>query len=185
MSVLCHWLASAFSSPLGIVAQIIGFIPLVLSFFTFLSNNRRRVIGTKIATDLLWAIHFFLLGEVVGGAINALNTARNVVFSQKHRPWASRIYIPITFGALTVLAALLRWQDWYSILPMLGSLLALIGFWCSGTKHIRAFNLPAVSLWLLYGILAGSISTILCNILSIASIVTATVKSRKRGESDT
>ena len=178
MSSLLAWLIAEFSNPLNAVAQMVGLIPLILSFFVFLSNERKRVIGTKIATDLLWALHFFLLGEAVGGAINTLNCIRNVVFSQKHKRWASHLYIPVLFGILTAAAAFIRWQDWYSLLPMLGSILALIGFWCNHPKHIRRFNLPAVSLWLIYGIMVGSISTILCNLFSITSILIAWKKEK-------
>lgn len=185
MKMLFEWLTAEFSTPLNAVAQIVGIFPLVLSFFTFLFNDRRRVIVIKAVSDLMWAIHFFLLGEVVGGSINTLNTARNLVFSQKHKPWASRPYIPVLFCILTFLAALIRWREWYSFLPMLGSVFAVIGFWCSDVKNIRKFNLPAVSLWLIYGIMTGSISTILCNTFSILSIIIATVKQRKYDAKET
>ena len=176
MTMLFEWLAAEFSTPLNAVAQIVGFFPLIITFFTFLPNDRRYVIGSKAVSDLLWAIHFFLLGEVVGGAINAVNTARNVVFSQKHRKWASRTYIPIVFCVLTVFASLIRWQEWYSFLPMVGSLLAVLGFWCSDVRRIRLFNFPAVILWLAYGLLAGSISAVICNTIAILSILLATGK---------
>ena len=73
-------------------------------------------------------------------------------------------------------AALIRWQDWYSFLPMAGSILAVIGFWCSSTRNIRRFNLPGVALWLIYGIMTASISAILCNVFSIISILIAEIK---------
>ena len=174
MSWLIDWLVAEFSNPLNAVAQIVGIIPLTLAFFTFLSNDRRRVIGIKITTDLLWTLHYFLLGEVVGGAVNGINTVRNMVFSQKgHRRWASRTYILVIFCILIALTSLLRWQEWYSFLPMLGSILAAVGFWCSDAQNIRKFNLPAISLWLVYSLITGSISGTLCNVLSIASILSA------------
>lgn len=179
-----NWLVAEFSSPLDAVAQIVGIIPLVLAFFTFLSNDRRRVIGIKIMTDLLWTLHYFLLGEVVGGAVNGINTVRNVVFSQKHRIWASRPYILVAFCILTALTSLLRWQEWYSFLPMLGSILAAIGFWCSDAQNIRKFNLPAVSLWIVYCIMTGSISGTLCNLLSIISILVAWKKKDRTEKSE-
>ena len=180
MNTLINWLSAEFSTPLNATAQIIGFIPLALSFFTFLSNKRKKIIFIKIITDCMWALHFFLLGEVVGGSVNAINTVRNVIFSQKHRRWASHIAIPIIFGALTVGSALLRWQEWYSFLPMLGSLLAVIGFWCNDPRNIRRLNLPAVLLWLIYGIITGSISSVLCNALTITSILIAMLRHRER-----
>ena len=177
---MLDWLVAEFSDPRNAVAQCIGFIPLILSFFTFLSAKRRRIFAVKTATDLLWALHFFLLGEYVGGAINAVNTVRNVVFSQKgKKKWASHTAVFVLFCILIAAAALIRWKDWYSILPMLGSLLAATGFWCSSPRNIRKFNLPALSLWLIYGIIVGSISTVLCNLLSLTSLFIAEIKDRK------
>ena len=183
MNWLIDWFVAEFSDPLNAVAQIIGIIPLTLAFFTFLSNDRRRVIGIKITTDLLWTLHYFLLGEVVGGAVNAINTGRNVVFSKKgHRRWASRTYILVIFCILIALTSLLRWQEWYSFLPMLGSILAAVGFWCSDAENIRKWNLPATSLWLVYCLITGSISGTLCNVLAISSILVAWIKKgRKNG----
>ena len=128
----------------------------------------------------MWTLHYFLLGEVVGGAVNGINTVRNVVFSQKgRRRRASRTYILVVFCILIALTSLLRWQEWYSFLPMLGSILAALGFWCSDAKNIRKFNLLAISLWLVYSIIIGSISGMLCNIFSIASILVAWNKKDK------
>lgn len=155
----------------GLIAQLVGFVPLIISFFTFLLSKRGSIIVSKLISDLLWAFHFLLLGEFVGCIINFVNAIRDFVFFHKDKKWASHISVPIIFGVLTVGAAFVRWQGWYSILPMLGSLLALIGFWCSNPRHIKKFNLPATALWLIYGIIVGSISTVLCNLFSIISII--------------
>ena len=48
MTAFFDWLAAEFSNPLTATAQIIGFIPLALSFFTFLSNKRAKIIFIKI-----------------------------------------------------------------------------------------------------------------------------------------
>ena len=121
----------------------------------------------------------------VGGALNSLNTVRNLVFSQKHKKWASHAYIPILFCALTVVVSLIRLNAWYGIFPMLGSILAVIGFWCSDTRHIRLFNLPAALLWLVYAVMTSSISSILCNIFSVVSILIAWARSAREGRGKT
>ena len=172
-----EWIINGFSDPVYAVAQIVGLVSLSLSIFTFLSSERNRVFVVKITTDILWAIHYLLLGELVGGAIAAVNSVRNVIFSQKgKRSWASHNIILPIFCLLTILSVFLRWSGPYSLLPVFGSLLATVGYWCGNTKNIRKFNAPAFILWMAYGVAVGSVFTVLCNLFSFTSIVIAECK---------
>jgi hypothetical protein len=65
-------------------------------------------------------------------------------------------------------------------LPVIGSCLGIIGFWSNDPKNIRKFNLPALTLWFIYGVLTLSLSTIVCNIVSITSIIITEIKVRKK-----
>ena len=161
------------------IAQLVGMIPLILSFFVFIFNDRRKIIIFKGISDLLWALHFFLLGEMSGAIINSVNTVRNIVFFQKDKKWCNHRLIPILFCAFTVFGGIFSFDGIKGIFPMLGSCLAVIGFWCSKPDTIRKFNLPATLLWLIYGIMTKSVSTIICNTLSIISILTAALRLRR------
>ncbi|MBR3681324.1 MAG: YgjV family protein [Clostridia bacterium] len=163
------------SEPISFVGQLVGFIPLLLAFVTFSLSKRSHILISKTLSDLLSAVHFLLLGEVVGGAVCIVNTARGYVFYNKGKKWASGIYIPIVFSILTLLTTILQWKGWYTLLPAVGSVLAVIGFWCNKPRLVKLFNLPAVSLWLVYSIITGSISSTLINIISIISITVSMI----------
>ncbi len=162
------------SEPIYFIGQLVGFIPLILAFVTFSLSKREHILVSKTLSDLLSAVHFFLIGEVVGGAVCIVNTGRGFVFYNKGKRWASGIYIPIVFSILTLLTTLVRWQGWYTLLPAVGSVLAVVGFWCNRPRLVRLFNLPAVTLWLIYSIITESISATLINIISIISIIVTT-----------
>ena len=166
-------------------AQIVGLIPFFISIVIFIFSKRWQIVFAKLLSDLLWALHFVLLGEFVGAAINIVNTVRGCVFLYRgKKKWASHRSVPIIFITLTVFVTLIRWQGWFSILPMVGSVLAVIGFWCASPEEIRRFNLPAVILWLIYGILIGSVSTVLSNTFSIVSIVISEIRAYLRKRKD-
>lgn len=164
------------SNPLKFAGQLVGFIPLILSFVTFSLSKREHILISKTFSDLTSVVHFFLLGEVVGGAVCIVNTGRGFVFYNKGKNWASGIYIPIIFSALTLLTTLLQWKGWYTVLPAVGSVLAVIGFWCNRPRLVKLFNLPAVTLWLIYSIIIVSISATIINIVSIITILVSTVR---------
>ena len=176
------------SKPVEFWAQIIGFIPLVLSLFTFTLSKRGHILISKLFSDLSSGVHFFMLGEVVGGAVCVINTARGAVFYNRGKKWASGIWVPILFCVLTLGSALIRWEGAHSLLPAVGSVLAVIGFWFSDPKLLKLFNLPAVTLWLIYSIITGSISSTLINIISIitiiASLLSALIKSKRARKAD-
>ena len=164
------------SDPLRFWAQIVGFIPLVLSLITFSLSKRKHILISKTLADLTSAIHFFLLGEIVGGAVCVINTARSSIFYQRGKAkWASHIAIPIVFCVATLATSFIRWEGAVSLLPTFGSVLAVIGFWFNNPRLIKLFNLPAVTLWLIYSILIGSISSTLINSFSIITIVTSII----------
>lgn len=167
------------TNPRIFIAQIVGFIPLILALFVFIHNSRKKIIFFKMCTDFLWAIHFFLLGEVAGGVINIINTVRNLIFSQKSNKRTSNKYIPILFCVLISLCTIITAEGIKSIFPLVGSCLATIGFWQNSPKQIRFFNFMGISLWLIYGFLTQSYSTIISNIISITSILLPTIIKRK------
>lgn len=164
------------SSPTEFAGQLVGFIPLILSFITFSLAKREHILISKTLSDLTSVVHFFLLGEVVGGAVCLVNTGRGIVFYNKGKKWASGIYIPIIFSAITMLTTLLQWKGWYTVLPAVGSVLAVIGFWCNRPRLVKLFNLPAVTLWLIYSIIIVSISSTIINVISIVTILISIIR---------
>ena len=131
MTAYFEELAASFTHPVTAVAQILGFIPVVLGFFIFRNVRRGTSIALKATSDFISAVHFFLLSAPTGCAINVVNTVRGFFFAQKGRKkWASGIWIPIVFCFATALSTALSWAGFISILPLLGSCLAVVGYWC-------------------------------------------------------
>ena len=179
MSILVDWFRSGFSDPQRTVAQIIGFLPMILSFFTFRQNSRKRIIFFKACSDALSALHYFLLREFTGGAVNVVCILRSLIFSQKDKRWARSNWIPVIFCIFTLLCAIPDFEGAKNLFATVGSCLAIVGFWQNDIKKLRYFNLAGVSLWLIYGIWAVSVSTILHNLITIISILSTLVKERK------
>ena len=182
MSAYLQELAASFTHPVTAIAQIIGFIPVFMGFFIFRNISRKASITLKAVSDLLSAIHFLLLGSAgTGWAINLVNTARGVCFAQKGSyKWASGIWMPVIFCAVTAVSSLLSWQGKISLLPLLGSCLAVIGYWCSEPRHLRRFNFAGISLWTVYGIIVFSLPTVVGNTISLISILKTEITTNKR-----
>lgn len=164
-------LAAQFTHPVTAIAQIMGFIPMILGYFIFRDNSRGTSIAIKAVSDGISAVHFLLLGQTTGCVINCINTLRGVCFAQKGRhKWASGVWMPVAFCLVTVAGSLLGWTGPESVLPMLGSCLAVVGYWCREPGQLHRFNFAGIFLWLVYGIVTLSVPTIIGNVISLFSI---------------
>lgn len=180
MSAYLEALMAQFSHPVTAVAQALGLVPVVLGFFIFRNVKRNTSIFIKAVSDFLSAVHFFLLGEATGCVINCINTARGICFAQKgRRAWASGLWMPIGFCALTAVGSALGWTGWESLLPLLGSCLAVVGYWCAEPKLLRRFNFAGIFLWLIYGVITFSVPTMVGNVISLASILKTELTAKK------
>jgi len=183
MTAYFESLAAQFTNPVTAVAQSIGFIQMFLGFFVFRNISRRSSISIKAVCDGLASVHFALLGQWTGCTVCGINVARGICFSQRDiKKWASGIYMPILFLLLTVGGSLFGWTGWESLLPMLGSCLAVLGYWCRDTHYLRLFNLFGIGLWTVYSVITLSVSTVLGNMVYITSILLTMLRVAKNKE---
>ncbi len=178
-------LAEQFTNPVTAIAQLLGFVPLFLSWFIFRARSRTASITLKAVSDGFSAVHFFMLGEWTGCVINCINTARGALFSQKgRRKWASGIYLPIGFCLVTVGFSALSWAGPKSLLPMIGSCLAVVGYWQTSQKRLRRFNFAGIFLWLIYGFITLSVPTVVGNIISLTSITVSEIRELRNAKKE-
>ena len=162
--------AADVSAVLNLVAQITGIVGTAMCFFMFVARKRRTILLGKFTCDVLWTMHYGLIGAYSGAALNVLAMGRETVFYNKDKKWASsRIWLYLFVG-LTIASSLLTWEGWLSLLPMTGSCCAVISFWCTKPLHIRLLAIPAQLLWLIYGILHMSLPSITSNIIALTAI---------------
>ena len=152
-------------------AQILGIIGICLSFFIYIVRRRSSILLTKFTSDVIWAAHYILIGAYSGAALNILAMARETVFYNKEKKWASsRIWLYL-FCALTMLSGFLTWEGPSSLLPSIGSVCAVISFWCTKPIHIRLLAGPAQLLWTIYNIVHRSLTGGISSGLSLLSVL--------------
>ena len=155
---------------MNMIAQIAGVLGTSMIFISFIARKRRTILLGKFTADILWMIHYLLIGAYSGAALNVLAIGRETVFYNKEKKWASSRFWLYLILALTVTSCLLTWEGALSLLPMIGSCCAVVSYWCTNPLHIRLLAIPAQSLWMIYGGLHGSVPTIVSNIIAMTAI---------------
>ena len=179
MEVFKEWLFSGFDNPKAIAAQIIGIIPILISIFIYTQNTRKKIVIAKATMDLFLATHLILLETYTGALLNIVVTIRNLLFLKKEKMGKWKNIILAFFAVFIILCAIPDFSGFKSLLPVTGSLFALIGFWQEDIKKLRLFNLVSTSLWLIYAIWVVSVPTAFISAFSIISILAGLIRSAK------
>ena len=171
---------------LQIVAQVIGGVAIVENLFIYISNRRERILLFKFLSDALWFVNYLLMGGLTGALLNAIAMGREAVFALRDKQrWAAGKWVPALFLALTWLSPALEWIrrggfTWQPLLPALGSMIFVLGFYARDTRFTKASSLLGNALWLTYALLIGNYTGMLSNLLMLLSAIIGLVRERKR-----
>ena len=71
-----------------LVGEIAGYIAIVASVLIYQQKTRKNLLISKAVTDVLWIIHYFLMGGYTGAAVTCVALVREVVFFRSD--WRSK-----------------------------------------------------------------------------------------------
>ena len=163
-----------------LIGQIIGWVAVAEGFLVFLSSKREHILIFKFIDDVLWAISLLMLGNYTGGILNAVGMGREVVFyNRDRRKWASSRFWLVFFLVVTAISptySLISGKEgWYAVLPAIGSLAAVIGFYSRSANMSRYIGFFANGVWLIYNVINKNIPASVSGVILLASGVVGTV----------
>lgn len=154
------------------IGQFIGFVAIFVSLFIYTQSNRKKIIIFKLFADLLWALHFFLIGTLTGSATTGISVIREFFFIKfKRNKW-----MLIVFPTVYLISLILTYKNWTSFFPALASTLATIGFCSKNVNIIKLLNGGASTLMLAYGICNSSYATMINESFVLISIAVSYFK---------
>lgn len=161
---------------LYILTQIIGYVALGFGALAFQCKKHKNVMLAKTANELFFCVQYFLLGAYTGMAMNLVSSLRNLIFARQVEKGKSTRSMQILFSVFFVIFGLLTWQGTISIIIILAKIVTTVAYGIKNTRIIRALTLPTSTCWLIYNYLSGSGAGVICEILSLVSIITAMIR---------
>ena len=154
-------------------AHAIGFVAMVVMIVAYAMKSDRRLNQIFVFSNILWFVHFILIGATSGGlnaAVNVLRSAAAVTLTnKKHR-------LPLFF----VMSALYGLGTWYGYkapadnVALAGSIFTCIAFYLVRPGfESRYYILLSCFAWTVYAMAVHSISGMIA--FSVSSAVTASV----------
>ncbi len=155
------------------IAQGIGLAGFCVAVASFQKNSQKGILTFQLISSTLFCIHFALLGAAVGAMLNGIGIVRAFVFSHKDSAWAKNRAWLVFFCALCVAAGALTWENWLSVLPILGMIFTTAAFWVENPATVRRVSLPSSPCWLVYNAFNHSWAGVMTETFIMCSILVA------------
>lgn len=161
--------------------QAVSLFAMAFNIASYQQTTRERAICFQLCGGLLFSVSFFLLDAIVGSLLNLIAVIRAVVFLNREKLRADH---PLWLAGFTVVYLLSYWLTFsvfgkettmrnflVEFLPVIGMVATTVSFRFSDAKAIRRFGLISSPCWLVYNIVNFSLGAIVCETLSLGSIV--------------
>lgn len=173
-----------------ITAQIIGIVAMFFNLFSYQQKTRKGAIICQLFGTILFTVNFFMLGATVGAIMNFIGALRAVIFINKEKLKADHVGWFIGFTVIYLASYVLTFTVLdkeptavnfiLEFLPVIGMVATTHSYRLTDAKAIRKFGLISSPVWLIYNIANLSVGAIICEVLSLASIIIGIVRLDKK-----
>jgi hypothetical protein len=171
-----------------IIVLLIGIAASTTLVFSALSTHKQRLLSFSIATGILVALQYGIVGSHVALAVSLIGITRTVTVLLSHKwNWLNHwISIPIFLTLHTTVFAILN--DWNHItligfIPLIGAWVGTIAIFFSNLIYTKSLYLFSSSLWFIYefnfgmyGQMVGEALTFAANTAALTMLVIAARK---------
>lgn len=164
-----------------LIAQAVGIVAMSFNILSFQQKTHKTVITFQLFGSILFAVNFFMLGATVGGILNLVGALRAIVFMNREKLRADHIGWLIFFTILYIFSYILTFTVFgkemtafnaiIELLPVAAMTATTISFRLQNARAIRLFGLFSSPSWLIYNIVNFAVGAIICEVLSLCSIV--------------
>lgn len=135
-----------------LIAEIISLIAISLIVYSSVKKvGRKTLLVFNIVINVLNATHYLLMEAYSGMACCLIFCIMLAVFYFKGTTkFLSSLIVPALFLAAFVGFGLLTYQNWISIIPIVGHSLLVIAFWMDEEIVIKEFCVGIALMWVVY-----------------------------------
>lgn len=165
---------------LFISAQIIGFIVLGITVISIQFKTKEKILICQIIANILVSIQYFLLNALTGGVVAVINVIRCLIFYyyKKKDKKPSVIFLSI-FIVIAIISGILTWQNVFSIIPIIATIVFTYGLWQDNVKITRICTAITAGNWTIYNVIVKAYAGALQSLAECISAIIAMIRNRK------
>ena len=161
------------------IAQAIGFVAMGIAIYSFQAKHRVTMLAMQTVSNLLWMTHYLMLGSMSAVFANLIGTVRNVIYGFRGKyKFADSKIVPTISIIVFLITGVMTYTTPFDILPTFAMVCASIAFFIKDEKMIRYISVFIALPWLVFGIYAGSIASIVSDGSTLLSIIIAILRYR-------
>lgn len=172
--------------PMKLLAQAVGILAMLCAVISFQGKRNKSILWLQFLSNLLFLLHYALLGAAIGAMMNVIAVIRSQVYLHRERLRTDRPIFLIGFIALYLLSYVLQFtvfgkepsarELFFSALVIIASIIYTVGFHINDPKNIRKYNLIGAPLGLAYNLSVASVGACCMEVFKIVSILTAMLR---------
>jgi len=158
------------------IFTILGLLTLGASY---LYKSKRKILLLTLAATICYAIHNLLLGGITGVVMNVINIIANIWFyinEKKQR--RNGLIVLIVLLLLVIIFGILSFEDVFSLIPIIATLLFIYSIWQDNTKVYKFIGLPKSVFWISYNIYLKSIFGVITEVTLLIFKIVGIAKHR-------
>lgn len=168
-----------------ITAQALGIIGMSMNILSYQGKTQRTVILMQLVGSAFFTANMFMLNAWSGCILNALGILRAVVYANKDKFSNMKFWNTLFFVCygLSYIAVFTLFRKPVTVLNLLIEMLptsamvvSTVAFSRKNASDIRKFAWYVSPAWLVYDAISLSIGGVICEAVSILSILTATLR---------
>ena len=164
-----------------ISAQICGIIALILTVISVQFKTKEKIIMCFVFANLVASIQFFLLNAITGAVISIINTIRCMVFYYyKKKGKKPSLAILLLFEIVAIVSGIISWQNIWSIIPIVATVLYTYGLWQDDVKIIRITTAIVGLGWAIYDIIVMAYIGAIQESSQFVSAIIALIRKNKK-----
>ncbi len=133
-----------------------------------------------VLANIVVAIQYFLLNALTGAIISILNTIRCLVFYfYKKKDMKPSLIVLIIFEVIAVISGIVSWQDMWSLIPIIVTVIYTYGLWQDNVKVIRITTGIVGAGWAIYNVVVKAFVGALQEIAQLISAIISLYRGKK------
>lgn len=162
---------------MNIIAQVLGVLATIAFAISPQQKSKKAVLIFQFISNVLYSLQYIILGAFSAVATCWISIVNNIVFykyAQKDKEIPNGILS--LFVAIVIIAGILTYNNIFSIIPILLSILYIYGSWQDNLKIYRIVCIIGSIGWFVYNWVVGAYASTLGNGFQCISSIIAMIR---------
>lgn len=165
-----------------IIAQLIAVVICVIACSSYFAKKKSIYLFLQLIVNLLYGTQYFLLGQMAGTVNNAVSSVKYIFFIHKENIKKENTKTELLiFLSISVILGVLAIDSWFSVIPIVTSLLFTFAIWQKSEIVLRAIVIFCNILWVVFNVCAGAYVSALYSFAEMAFATITMIKLIKIG----